>query len=298
MGASAVAQLQSRNPNIAFCEQDQVVEAIQGGPFDFRVLGRKPAPSQPPQTTPWGIARVNGGSGTPNGVAWIIDTGIDFTHPDLNVDQSRSVNFSSGPSAADGNGHGTHVSGIIAAKANTIGVIGVTPGARVIAVRVLNNAGSGSNSDVIAGVDWVAGHGANGDVANMSLGGGPSQALDNAVVAAAATGVKFTIAAGNESDDANNHSPARANGPNVYTVSAFSEGDNWASFSNFGNPPIDFGEPGVGILSTYKGGGYATLSGTSMAAPHLAGILLDGGVSSDGIVNNDPDNTDDAIGVK
>jgi len=132
----------------------------------------------------------------------------------------------------------------------------------------------------------------------MSLGGGVSQALDDAVVAAAATGVKFTLAAGNESDDANNHSPARANGPNIYTVSAFSQGDNWASFSNFGNPPVDYAEPGVAIPSTYKNGGYATFSGTSMAAPHLAGILLTGRARSDGTVNGDPDGDPDTIGTK
>jgi subtilisin family serine protease len=190
------------------------------------------------------------------------------------------------------------VAGIIGAKNNSIGVIGVSPGATLVAVRVLNNAGSGTTSGVIAGVDYVAGAGQSGDVANMSLGGGPSQALDDAVVAAAATGVKFTLAAGNESDDANNHSPARANGPNVYTVSAFSQGDLWACFSNFGNPPVVYGEPGVSIKSTYKGGGYATLSGTSMAAPHLAGILLTTAPKSGGTVKGDPDGNPDTIGTK
>jgi subtilisin family serine protease len=300
MSAQGAQQAQSHNANIAYCEQDQEVDAIQTrGPFDFRELG-KPAPSQPAQTTPWGVTRVKGGSGTGSGsgTAWVIDTGIDLTHPDLNVDVGRSRNFSTGSSPADGNGHGSHVAGIIGAKNNSIGVIGVSPGATLVAVRVLNNAGSGTTSGVIAGVDYVAGAGQSGDVANMSLGGGPSQALDDAVVAAAATGVKFTLAAGNESDDANNHSPARANGPNVYTVSAFSQGDNWASFSNFGNPPVDYGEPGVSIKSTYKGGGYATLSGTSMAAPHLAGILLTTAPKSGGTVKGDPDGNPDTIGTK
>jgi len=137
-------------------------------------------------------------------------------------------------------------------------------------------------------------------VANMSLGGGPSTALDQAVINAAATGVKFVLAAGNESNDVSGHSPARANGPNVYTVSAFGRtsngGDIWASFSNFG-VGIDRAEPGVSILSTYKGGGYATLSGTSMAAPHLAGLLLLGAVKDDGAVPGDPDTTHEQIGV-
>jgi len=302
--ANSAAQLSSRNPKIAFCEQDQEMAAI--GPLDFRVLG-KPTPSQPAQTIPWGVTRVRGGPGTGSGsgTAWVIDTGIDSTHPDLNVDTGRSRNFSSGPSFEDGNGHGSHVAGIIGAKDNGIGVVGVSPNATLVAVRVLNNAGSGSNSDVIAGVDYVAGEGSNGDVANMSLGGGVSQALDNAVVAAAATGVKFALAAGNESDNANNHSPARANGQNVYTVSSFAKGtsandtdDPWSSFSNFGNPPVDFAEPGSAIPSTYKGGGYATLSGTSMATPHLAGILLVRAPQSGGTVDGDPDGNPDRIGTK
>jgi subtilisin family serine protease len=305
--AGSAAQLQARNPNIAFCEQDQEMGAIQGGPFDFRELG-KPNPNPPAQSVPWGVTRVGGGAGTGSGsgTAWVIDSGIDLDHPDLNVDAGRSRNFSTGASADDGNGHGTHVAGTIGARDNGFGVIGVSPGATLVAVRVLNNAGSGSNSGVIAGVNYVAANGRSGDVANMSLGGGPSQALDQAVVAAAATGVKFTLAAGNESENANNHSPARANGPNVYTVSSFAKGssatdtdDPWSSFSNFGNPPVDYAEPGSSIPSTYKGGGYATMSGTSMAAPHLAGILLTRSTpASGGTVDGDPDGNADTIGTK
>jgi subtilisin family serine protease len=299
---NSAAALASHNPHIAYCEQDQEVDAIQsGGPFDFRVLGKPGGtPSQPPQSTPWGVSRVKGGSGTGSGTgtAWVIDTGIDLDHPDLNVDTGRSRSFIRDPSPDDANGHGSHVSGIIGAKDNSIGVIGVSPGATLVAVRVLDRNGRGANSDVIAGVDYVAGNGHSGDVANMSLGGGVSTALDNAVVAAAATGVKFTLAAGNESDSATNHSPARANGSNVYTVSSFGQGDNWSSFSNFGNPPIDYAEPGSGIPSTYKSGGYATLSGTSMAAPHLAGILLTSAPKSGGTVKGDPDGNPDTIGTK
>lgn len=296
MSANAVAQLQKRNGNIAFCEQDQEV-GIDQDALTFRVLGR-PAPSQPTQSKPWGVARVNGGTTTSSATAWVIDTGIDLDHPDLTVDTTRSRNFVSRETSPDDlNGHGSHVAGIIAANNNSIGVVGVVPGTKLVAVRVLDRRGSGSNADVIAGVDYVAGAGKSGDVANMSLGGGISTALDQAVISAASGGVKFTLAAGNESDNANNHSPARANGTNVYTVSSVAKNDVWSSFSNYGNPPVDWAEPGSAIPSTYKDGGYATLSGTSMAAPHLAGILLAGAVTSGGTASGDPDGKPDQIGV-
>jgi hypothetical protein len=300
MSSAAAAQVASRNPNIAYCEQDQEITADQDA-LTFRELGKPaaPTPSQPAQTTPWGIKRVNGVTTASSNRAWIIDTGIDLDHPDLNVDTGRSRNFVSRETSPDDlNGHGSHVAGTIAAKNNSIGVIGVAPGTSVVAVRVLNRRGSGSNSDVIAGVDYVAGAAQSGDVANMSLGGGVSTALDSAVLKATqGTGIRFALAAGNESDDANNHSPGRVNGTGIYTVSAFANGDKWASFSNYGNPPVDFAEPGVGIQSTYKDGGYATLSGTSMATPHLAGLLLAGTVRSGGTVPDDPDSNDDTIGV-
>ena len=155
--------------------------------------------------------------------------------------------------------------------------MGVAAGATIVPVeRVLGNSGSGFISDVIAGVNYVAtdGVGVRGDVANMSLGGGPSSTLDTAVVNDSSKGIYFTLAAGNESDSANNHSPARANGLNIFTISAIDGSDNFAWFSNYGNPPVDYAAPGVSIRSLYKGGGTAVLSGTSMAAPHVAGILL------------------------
>ena len=290
----AVERMKANNPNIEYCEQDQVVTL---GPIQAAAPPSGGGGTQPAQETPWGIARVNGGAAGSFATAWIIDTGIDFTHPDLNVDTARSRSFIRDTSPVDGNGHGTHVSGTIAARDNSIGVIGVAPGAPVVAIRVLDRRGSGSNSGVIAGVDYVAQNGRAGDVANMSLGGGVSAALDTAVVNAAAGGVRFALAAGNETDNANNHSPARANGPNVYTVSAFAVGDKWASFSNFGNPPIDYAEPGVGVKSTWLNGGYNTISGTSMATPHLAGLLLAGAVRGGGNVIGDPDGNPDVIGV-
>jgi subtilisin family serine protease len=288
-----IAHMKANNPSIAYCEQDQIVSIPP-----MQIQGNGGGVTIQAQETPWGIARVGGGIAGNYATAWIIDTGIDFSHPDLNVDTARSRTFIGRNSTpVDQNGHGTHVSGTIAARDNSVGVIGVAPGAPVVAVRVLDRRGSGSNSDVIAGVDYVAQAGRPGDVANMSLGGGVSTALDTAVVNAAAGGVRFALAAGNESDNANNHSPGRANGNNVYTVSAFSIGDKWASFSNYGNPPIDFAEPGVSIKSTWLGGGYNTISGTSMATPHLAGLLLLGNVGSGGVVSGDPAAPADTIGV-
>ena len=291
----AAERLQANNPNIEYCEQDQVVTT---GPIEAAAPPVGGSAVQPAQETPWGIARVNGGAPGSYAAAWVIDSGIELTHPDLNVDRARSRSFIRDTSPNDQNGHGTHVAGTIAAYDNAFGVIGVAPGAPVISVRVLDRRGSGSNSGVIAGVDYVAQNGRPGDVANMSLGGGVSQALDQAVVAAAAGGVRFALAAGNESDNANNHSPARANGPNVFTISAFSIGDKWATFSNFGNPPVDFAEPGVGIKSTWLSGGYNTISGTSMATPHFAGLLLTNALKTGGAVQGDPDGNADPIGVR
>ena len=294
--------LRGKNPNIAYCEQDQEVEAIQtSDPFEFRILGKPPAPQPAGQTTPWGITRVGGGSGVvpkvANARAFVIDTGIDLTHPDLNTTSTLHKNFvARETSPSDLHGHGTHVAGTIAAKANTIGVIGVVPGAQVVAVRVLDRRGSGTNSGVIAGVEYVATVGKAGDVANMSLGGGVSQALDTAVLNASSV-VKFALAAGNESESAMNHSPARAGGvsnsDNVYTIGSVAQGasatdniDPWSSFSNYGKPPVSYAEPGSSILSTYKGGGYATMSGTSMATPHFSGILLAGSTQTDGTASD------------
>ena len=290
-----IANMRANNPNIAYCEQDQVVTSgpvqVHGQPGGgFTAMA---------QETPWGIARVNGGVGGTFATAWVLDTGIQYNHPDLNVDTARSRTFiGKGSNPWDQHGHGTHVAGTIAARDNGIGVIGVAPGALLVAVRVLDRRGSGSNSGVIAGVDYVAANGKPGDVANMSLGGGVSTALDTAVVNAAAGGVRFALAAGNESDHANNHSPARANGPNVFTVSSFAIGDNWSSFSNYGNPPIDYAEPGSSIKSTWLNGGYHTISGTSMATPHLAGLLLLNSVRNGGVVSGDPDGNPDVIGVR
>lgn len=307
LNKNQVNQLRS-DKRISYIEQDRIVQFAppcgtpKGGPCDPTDPGDGGGDDggSSSQDTPWGITRVNGVvSYTGNNKAWILDSGIDLDHPDLNVDATNGFNaFTSGKdgrSLDDGNGHGTHVAGTVAAKNNNIGVIGVAPGASVVPVKVLGARGSGSYSGVIAGVDHVAANGSNGDVANMSLGGPISVALEDAISAAANTGVRFLLAAGNEGQNANNVSPARVNGNNIYTISAMSQGDNWASFSNFANPPVDYCAPGVSVQSTWKNGGYNTISGTSMATPHAAGVLLLGNASTDGTVNGDPDGNADPI---
>ncbi|QHL89367.1 S8 family serine peptidase [Nibribacter ruber] len=279
-----------RDPRVAYIEQDKVISLGKPGGGGT---------TQPIQEKPYGITRVGSADGTGK-TAWVIDSGIDLDHPDLNVDVNRSRTFiTSGTdanSADDGNGHGSHVAGTIAAKNNTIGVIGVAYNATVVAVKVLNSRGSGSTSGVIAGIDYVGTNGKPGDVANMSLGGGVSTTLDNAVVNAAKGGVIFCLAAGNETDDADNHSPARAEGANIYTISAMNNTDTWASFSNYGTH-VDWCAPGVSIKSTWKAGGYNTISGTSMATPHAAGVMLvtGGKPTISGYVKGDPDGKADPI---
>jgi subtilisin family serine protease len=213
----------------------------------------------------------------------IIDTGIQLNHPDLNV--FRNVSYVAGARTGnDDNGHGTHCAGIAAARDNNAGVVGVAPGARLWAVKVLDRTGNGTISNVIRGVDYVTANAASIEVANMSLGGGNSATLNNAIANSVARGVVYVVAAGNSNLDAANSSPA--NSPNVICVSAivdtdgipggfgpatgFGADDTFASFSNYG-AVVDMAAPGVNILSTYIGSAYAQLSGTSMAAPHVAG---------------------------
>jgi len=286
---SEVAQLE-KNPN------------VRGVWPDMMFILAKPAPTPvplPAEVTPPGITRVGGGityTGTKK--AWIIDTGIDLDHADLNVDAASGKTFVTRTTTPnDDNGHGTHCAGIVAAIDNTVGVVGVAAGAKVVPVKVLDKRGSGAMSVIIAGVDWVTAYGVAGDAANMSLGGGIYEPLDLEVVQMGAKGIFVALAAGNESDNANNHSPARANGVNIYTISACDKNDVWAYFSNYGNPPIDYCAPGVSILSTYNTGGLATMSGTSMAAPHACGVLLatGGHPTTSGYVINDPDGNPDPI---
>jgi aqualysin 1 len=229
------------------------------------------------QTLPWGIDRIdadtsstlagNGSGAVTNVNAYVIDSGI-AAHPDLNL--VGHVNFANGKNT-DCNGHGTHVAGTIAARDDASDVVGVAPGAPLTGVKVLGCNGSGSWSGVIKGIDWVTANATRPAVANMSLGGGANLAVDDAVRRSAASGVFYALAAGNEGANACNSSPARAGTTaGVVTTAATDSLEREASWSNFGSC-VDIWSPGVSILSTRRGGGTTTMSGTSMASPHSAG---------------------------
>ena len=278
------AALIARNPQVAYVEPDQI----------FTVAA---------QSMPTGIDRVLA-SGNPNigidGVddkrvdvdVAVIDSGIDLDHPDLNVVGSTNcATFfaTCGSGGDDGNGHGTHVAGTIGALDNGIGVVGVAPGVRLWSVRVLGNNGTGTTSQIVAGMDWVTAHASTIDVANVSITGGASASVDAAVSRMADAGVAVAVAAGNNDADASAYSPARAS--KVLTVSALADYDGLAG--GLGSPPssfcldqddtlvdssnwgstIEVAAPGCRILSTYLSGGYAWINGTSMASAHVAGAL-------------------------
>ncbi|WP_428667832.1 S8 family serine peptidase [Runella sp.] len=254
-----------------------------------------------PASVTWSTRKTGYGNGEnfEDKTVWIIDTGVDLDHPDLNVDTQRSQSFISGQTSADdNNGHGTHVAGIIGALNNTIGIVGVASGVKLVALKALDQVGEGRLSSVVAAVSYVSQNGKAGDVVNMSLGmDGISTTLDRQVQAAADKGILFAIAAGNDGKLANGFSPGRVNHANVFTVSAVDSTGRFASFSNYGNDVVDVAAYGVRILSTYANGRYAILSGTSMAAPHVAGLLLIRGkdIPTYGTATNDPDGAGDTI---
>ena len=288
--AATVAQARiddiRRDPRVAFVSEDRPVEAVA-------------------QSVPTGINRIDAEPSLHAAPSWnlavaVIDTGSG-PHADLNV--VGGANCSTGRSYADGNGHGTHVAGTIGAVNNAVGVVGVAPGVPIYSVRVLNNQGSGSWSSVVCGLDWVTANAATLKikVANMSLSGSGSDdgncgntnsdALHKAICSSVAAGVTYVVAAGNENTDFAGSVPAAYDEVLAVTAVADFNGqpaggatatcrsdvdDTAADFSNFtakGSPDEahTIAAPGVCILSTWKGGGYNTISGTSMASPHAAG---------------------------
>lgn len=274
----AAAAALARNPNVEAIEVDGIVsiEATQTG-------------------ATWGLDRIDqrdlplSGSytytRTGSGVrAYIVDTGIRETHVEFTGRMAAGFTAISDRNGTnDCNGHGTHVAGTVGGT-----TYGVAKGVTLVPVRVLNCRGSGTNSGVIAGVDWVAAQSFRPAVANMSLGGGASTALDNAVTSAVNAGITFVVAAGNSNVDACTASPARA--PSAITVGATTSTDARASYSNFGTC-VDIFAPGSSITSAwYKSNTQTnTISGTSMASPHVAGVAalyLQGGNASPATVTS------------
>ncbi|KAH7251060.1 peptidase S8/S53 domain-containing protein [Fusarium tricinctum] len=252
------------DPNVEYIEQDAYISI-------------KATTQQ--ENAPWGLARLSSsraggktytydesaGEGT---CAYIIDTGIDVEHPDFDGRATFLKNFAGG-SDGDGQGHGTHVAGTIGST-----TYGVAKKTSLFAVKVLGDDGSGTNSAVIAGMDFVAGH-ANkkdcpkGTVVNMSLGGEFSSAVNKAAASIVDAGLFLAVAAGNEAVDASGSSPASE--ASACTVGATTRNDTLAYYSNFGDV-VDVLAPGTDILSTWPGGKTNTISGTSMASPHVAGL--------------------------
>ncbi|MYW64164.1 S8 family serine peptidase [Streptomyces sp. SID8379] len=198
--------------------------------------------------------------------AYVIDTGVRISHKDFGGRASYGFDaVDNDDSADDGNGHGTHVAGTIAGDAH-----GVAKKAKIVAVRVLDDQGSGTTEQVVAGIDWVTEHHSGPSVANMSLGGGVDEALDAAVKKSIDSGVTYAVAAGNESSDAAQSSPARV--PEAITVASSTKDDEQSDFSNYGSV-VDIYAPGSDITSDWNTGDDATntISGTSMATPHVVG---------------------------
>jgi subtilisin family serine protease len=255
------------DPAVSFVEQDHAVHILD---------------TTQPNPPSWGLDRIDQrnlplnkaytyGTTATNVHAYVIDTGVRITHQTFGDRASYGRDAVDNDTVADdGNGHGTHVAGTIAGSQ-----YGVAKDAQIVAVRVLNNQGSGTTAGVVAGIDWVTANAVKPAVANMSLGGGANTALDDAVTNSIKSGVTYAIAAGNGDTlgrplDACTQSPARV--PAAITVGATQENDAKASFSNFGTC-VDIFAPGVGITSAWRTSDTATntISGTSMATPHVAG---------------------------
>ena len=245
------------NPNVDYIEQDGVATI---------------SATQSPVT--WGLDRIDQRnlplsnsytytSTASNVTAYIIDTGIQASHPNFGGRAAAVYDYAGG-SGNDCNGHGTHVAGTIGST-----TYGVAKGVRLRGVRVLNCSGSGSYSAIIAGIDWVRLNAAKPAVANMSLGGGLNSSLNSAATNLANSGVFLAVAAGNENQNACNVSPASASG--VFTTASSTSSDAKSSFSNWGSC-VEAYAPGSSITSTWTGSSTRTISGTSMASPHVAGV--------------------------
>jgi minor extracellular protease Epr len=279
VSASKIAELRA-DPSVAYVEEDAIVQASDKPEADGKPGnggGSAVIASDPAQVLQWGVKRVWNASTNPSAAGGanvkvaVIDTGIDTGHHDLVVSGGISYVFFH-PSYVDDNGHGTHVSGIIGARDNAIGVVGVAPKCSLWAVKVLDRNGSGYLSACASGIDWAASHGMN--VANMSWGSSSdSTTISNSCANAYAKGVLLVAAAGNSGDGSKTTTETSypAAYPSVVAVGATDSSDGQPYWSNTG-PYVAISAPGVNIVSTYKGNAYATMSGTSMASPHAAGL--------------------------
>ncbi|GAA2262255.1 hypothetical protein GCM10010145_28970 [Streptomyces ruber] len=249
------------DPAVASVEQDQKVRLTatqNNAPWGLDRVDQNALPLNRTYTYP-----DSAGSGV---TAYVIDTGVRITHSDLGGRASYGYDAVDGDTvASDGNGHGTHVATTIAGS-----TYGVAKASKIVAVRVLNNSGSGTTAGVIAGIDWVTANHSGPSVANLSLGGGASTALDTAVRNSIASGVTYAVAAGNSNANASSYSPARVG--EAITVGATTSTDARASYSNYGSA-LDIFAPGSSITAGWHTGDSATstISGTSMATPHVAG---------------------------
>jgi subtilisin family serine protease len=247
------------------------------------------------ETVPWGVARVGGPGARSAHTLWVLDSGVDPTHRDLVVDVARSYDAVLAL-RDDGDAdmtHGTAVAGIAAALANDRDVVGVAPGTRVASVRVLDANERGAIDVLVSGLDHVARRAETGDVANLSMAvrTGPSAVLEHAI-RRVADRIPIVVAAGNQHRTITGI--AAIEHRNVYTVSAIGEDDCLAAISNFG-PGVDVAAPGRNILSLAPGNATAVYDGTSVAAPHVAGLLLGGVPVGDGVPCGDPDGRSEPI---